>query len=120
MNKEKKLLEEAAGLLGMVAEVKAKCQLLKNKCKFAEKQIRQEGRRNGIIYKRKEDVPVPQELLVHTVESVGKMNIELSKYSDRLEEIWLELKDVRDGKNEFSGLVDSGEKEEPKAGLQPR
>jgi hypothetical protein len=78
------LLEEAAGLLGSVAEVKSKCLLLKQRCSRM----------------RHRDV----DFIIDSKLSINKMRGELARYSKRLREIWLLLEATRE-QNAISGVV---------------
>jgi hypothetical protein len=81
---EKKLLREAAALLGCIAEVKSKCLLLKQRCKKERKS------ENSCDF------------IIEANLSVEKMRGELAKYSRRLRKIWSLLREMR---NEVPGVV---------------
>jgi hypothetical protein len=69
-----KLLNEAAGYLGMIDEVKAKCLLLKNKLRVAVNEGRDPAEYDDEIDK-----------------AVSQMKLDLSRYYRKLEQIYEEL-----------------------------
>jgi hypothetical protein len=80
---DNELLDEAAGLLGSIAEVKSKCLLLKQRCS---------GEKNYDV-----------DFLIDSKLSAKKMRRELDNYSKRLREIWELLENQE--KNAISELV---------------
>lgn len=77
MNIHRRLVDEAMGLLGMIAEIKSKSQLYKSKIQ-EEENLGFEQPSSGLI--------------VDVESSVGQMRNELATYSRRLDEIHEELR----------------------------
>jgi uncharacterized protein YbbK (DUF523 family) len=87
-DRQQQLLDEAAGLLGMIAEVKIKALILKKKSGKAG-----------------------QDELIDTMQAANKMKGDLATYFERLKHIGDEL-------DEISGMAgNTRREEEPQAGL---
>ncbi len=89
----RKLLREAAGLMGMIEEVTLKCKLLKSKA-------RQTCESHGHCW---ETDTAPDDLSEEVVAKVSKMHRDLDRYSHRLNQIGEELKEINGTISEMDG-----------------
>lgn len=78
--RELELTEEAMSLIGMVAEIRAKCILMRNRMRKEKKRLLKAG------------IPLSQSsLATEAMESTVRMKDELNRYSARLKEIYQDL-----------------------------